>query len=510
MARGIAAVLIVICFLVSPHDGAYAKFVEAYGTFNNAPLAIDGNSSTFAEATGNPYRDEYFLIVRFESPSIVRNLKVRFQGPAPKDYILEMGPDALAWKPYDVGEKAKYVRVRFAANKGDVYKIAEVEANSEIAPKEAFIPYRLSITDFDTTSATLTVSFPKPFRMSVSYGLENREDALSNFTEYTSYLTDYQVRLRNLIEGMDYYINVKAISAEGEVWLSTDSTGLLHVRLLGTPPLKILNFGVVEVSPLSISLAVQTNIPAHCIFYFGEGTRLDQIMSQPGFDTRHVFEFKSLYPNRLYSYMAHLTDHRGLNVTMAKTQITTAEMNIAKGKRVIAGTFTNLREPGWQGGSDNQGETVLQRITDGKNDYFSGMAHSGDLVFQDQYAVVDLGRVYTLDAHAVAWRTLAYPHSYEIFLSLDNKEWTRAFTLSPGRMEMGANIRSNSGDPLIVVGGPFEEGTKARYVKLFIPKGTDFYRKHRRWNNVDLAELVVYPGGDYAEIQKIIREEWRP
>ncbi|MBI4179945.1 discoidin domain-containing protein [bacterium] len=492
---------------VSP-SRAESPFSEAFGTFTDAPLSIDGDRATSATTSGIPYRGEYFLVVKFTTPSIIRNLKVHFEGPAPRTYTMEIAPDARTWRPYDLGEKATYVKIRFPAKEGESYKISEIESNSSAAPREAFLPSLFAVSRAETTTASIVVSFPKPFRMSVAYGLAPRPDALTNFTEYTSYLSDYQISLRDLKEGLDYYVSVKAVSAEGDVW-TTEDTALLHFRLKGTPPLSILNSGVGHVSPLSISLVIQTNIPSHCVFYFGEMMRFDRIVSQPDFETHHVFKFDNLLPSHVYSYMAHLTDHRGMTLTQPKTQITTSEINIARGKRVIDGTFTDLRDPEWQGGVIG-GETVLQRVTDGRNDYFSGMAHSGNLVTADQYATVDLGRVYTLQGHVTAWRQLAFPYSYEVMISEDNKKWSKAFTLPEGRVSEAPHVRSLGGDPLILLGGEFPDETKARYVKLFIPKRTNFYKKHKKWNNVDLAEFVIYPGGDYAEIKRIVDEEWRP
>ncbi len=484
-------------------------FLDAYGTFKDPKNAVDGDPTTFAEATGTPYRGEYFLIVRISSNSLLRKITVRFEGKAPARHNVDMSSDAVGWRAYELGEKALYLKIRMPAKDGDIFKIAEIELQSEAVGDEAFIPDTFGVTDIETTSVTLHVVFPKPFKLSVTYGLEARQDAQTNFTEFTSYLTTYKVPVTGLIEGQDYFIRIKAISISGDVFAMEDTT-FIQFRLKGIPPLKVVKSGVAYVNPLAISLVVQTNIPAHCIFYFGEGMMMNQIMSKPEFETNHIFEFKNLWPNRLYSYMAHITDFRGLTITLPKQQITTSVLNIARGKRVIEGTFSQLREPGWQGGGHNQGDTVLQRITDGKNDYFTGMAHSGNVKQADQYAVIDLGKVYTLESHSIGWRKLAYPNYYEIWLSVDKKDWKKAFALTPDRRVGGQEMRSGGGDPLLIHGGQFYAQYSARYVKLFIPKGVDHYVKHRDWVNVDLAELMVFPGGEYPEIQKIAREEWQP
>ncbi|OGH59165.1 MAG: hypothetical protein A3G34_02460 [Candidatus Lindowbacteria bacterium RIFCSPLOWO2_12_FULL_62_27] len=508
----IAAGLIAITAIVLTATIAGAEdptFIGAYGTFSNANLAIDGDPATFAE-TSKTYRNEYFLIVRFNAPSVLRNVKVKFEGKKPKDYLVEMSMDAVAWRSYEIGEKTLYIRVRVpGATDNDVYRIAEIESKSDVAGLEPFEMVRMNITNVETTTATLEFTFNKPARLSMSYGLDANPSNHKNFTEYTSYMTNYTLRQTDLIEGADYYFRIKAITAEGEVFVPSETEALPHFRTLGTPPLSLLSVGVGYVSPLSLSIVVRTNIPSNCVFYFGEQVYFTDVRSKPTFDTTHVFEFKDLVPNHLYSYMAFLTDFRGLNVNIQKRFITTTAVNIARNKRVIAGTFTQQRESNFQGGGLVKGDTTMQKLTDGKNDYFNGMAHSENLIKYDQWAVIDLGKVYTLESHATVWRTLAYPYTYQLLASEDNRTWKQVFTMNPQRMGAGEKIRSGGGDPLLVAGGPLEQA-KARYVKLFIPKGTEFFKRHKTWYNVDLAEIMIYPGGDYAEIKRIVEEEWQP
>lgn len=524
-----AAVLITTLafFTGVPVTTGYAAsqlFTSAYGTFSPAQNAIDGDKATSAESTGEPYRGEYFLIARYPQPFLLRNLKVRFSGKEPASYIVEMtnDPNFLNWTSLQIGEKAIGVRVRFPAAKGDVYKIAEIESNSEIVASEPFYPVRIAVDRIDTHSATLHIQANKPFAMSVNWGYENNPSSLNSYSEYTSYMTTYDVTINDLMEGIDHYMRIKMTTAAGELFVTGD-TELVHFRTLGLPPLRLISVAAGDVKPLSIQIVVHTNIPSHCVFYFGEQSYFTNVESKPTFDTRHVFEFKDLVPNHIYSYMAHMTDFRGMSVSNPKAYISTAEMNIARGKRVIAGTFTQLREPGFQGGGVNIGDTVLQRVTDNQLGYFTGMAHSGGVSGADQFAVIDLGRVYTLESHATVWRQLAYPYYYEMQTSLDNKKWTTTCVLPPERMGQVQRTRSGSGDPLVVAGGPFNdsperaraegrplERVKARYVKLVVPKGSKFYKKHKAWDNLDLAEIKIYPGGEYEDIRKIVAEEWQP
>lgn len=514
MTVGQAAVLIAVVLLITwVFSGpclAAVSFGDAYGSFLDSKKTIDGDPATYAETVKEPYRGEFFMIATYPQISLVRNVKIRWSGDEPRDFVVEMGMDAMNWAPLTIGEKARYIRVRIPAKKGDMFRIAEIESNSEVSAADPFGVKRLDIVNVETTSATVIAAFTKPVQLTLSYGLN--PEALDNSSEIVSYMSSYQIPLNDLKEGLDYYVRIKAITADGEVFVSdVDSGANLHFRLLGIPPLNILSQGVGYLEPMAFSVAITTNIPSHCVFYFGEGDRFTDINSSPGFETSHVRHFKNLRPNGIYSYMAFLTDFRGMNSVIERTRVSTAEINVAKGKRVIAGTFTQLREPGFQGGGHNVGDTVLQRLTDGRNGYFGGMAHSQDLTRADQYAVIDLGRVYTLEGHTLEWRKLAFAKYYEMHASEDNRKWKKVFTMTPPRFSASSrDVRSDDGDPLTVIGGPFEGEVHARYVKLLIPKGSEYYHKHKSWNNVDLAEIRIYPGGDYDEIKKIVQEEWRP
>ncbi len=504
-----AAILILMTVCAWSVSAAHAAaFSEAYGTFADPIKAIDGDRSTYAQSS-DPYRGEYFLIIRFPKPSLVRNFKIRYTGAEPKNVITEMGSDAVNWIPYELGEKTAYLRIRIPAKPGEIFKIAEVEANSEEAPAVVFAPTIIEAANIETTAVILNIGFTKPVAVSLNYGLSPVTEEMKNFREYPSYQTFYQIKLLDLIEGLDYYVRVKATSAEGDLFV-TEDTAPVHFRLRGTPPLRVISQGVGYVGPLSFSVIVQTNIPSHSVCYFGEQSNFTTILSKPDFDTVHIFEFKDLWPQRLYAYMPVLTDHRGMNLNMGKQHVTTAELNVARGKRVIAGTFTQLREPAWQGGAELVGDTVLQRVTNGNLGYFKGMAHSGDLSRSDQYAVIDLGREFTLDGHTTVWRALAYPYYYEVYTSLDNTSWEKQIVMTEERIAEGLSTRSGDGDPLRITGSPFQEGVKARYVKLLIPAGTKMARRHRTWTNVDLAEIMIFPGGTYDEIKQIAKEIWRP
>ena len=143
-AAVLIAIIVTLAWAFTPSAHAL-PFTEAFGTFTNPTRSIDGDRSTVAEATGTPYRGEYFLVVRFSAPSIIRKLDVRFEGKAPKDYFIEMGPDAISWRPYEIGEKATYIRVRMKAAEGQIFKIAEIEANPEVAAIEVLAPMNIGV-----------------------------------------------------------------------------------------------------------------------------------------------------------------------------------------------------------------------------------------------------------------------------------------------------------------------------------------------------------------------------
>ena len=193
-----------------------------------------------------------------------------------------------------------------------------------------------------------------------------------------------------------------------------------------------------------------------------------------------------LEPKTTYFYQVRATDYYGKTATSKVESFSTAGENIALNKKV-EGTFVfyPADDKYVKPGENNE---ILARITDGGTNYFTSMATSGSIPNADQYIVIDLGKSRKINSILSYWRRLAYPENMTIQLSNDKKEWK---TVEKGiDANLGVFARSSSGDPIKVVSK--EDGGSARYVKLFIKKGSPFYHKHGNWNFVQLMEVEVY------------------
>jgi hypothetical protein len=186
-----------------------------------------------------------------------------------------------------------------------------------------------------------------------------------------------------------------------------------------------------------------------------------------------------------YFFQLRASDYYGQNAGSKVLSFVTPGTNVALGKKVT-GTFSNLppKDALVESGSADQ---VLSRVTDGKTGYFKYMATSGSIPTTDQYVVVDLGKTYALKNIVSYWRKLAYPESLTVQVSDDNATWTTvADNVNCGN---GVYSYSEDGDPLIVVNSP---ASPARYIKLLVKKGSQFFHKHSEWDFVQLMEVKAF------------------
>jgi|GEM_PF-1435861 len=192
-----------------------------------------------------------------------------------------------------------------------------------------------------------------------------------------------------------------------------------------------------------------------------------------------------LNPQEGYYYKIQVEDIYGNKVVSDAKRFETLNENVAFGKPV-SGTFTEL--PPRDKYVSRSGD-VISRITDGSTSYFTSMATSRSLSDADQVATIDLGKVYSLKNIISYWRKLAYPEDFTVMVSEDGKSWS---TVKRGlNAGDGAFSRSDAGDPMVVLNTP-ASGKKARYIQIFIPKGSAFFHKHDEWNFVQLMEVKVF------------------
>ncbi|MEW6103193.1 MAG: discoidin domain-containing protein [bacterium] len=203
---------------------------------------------------------------------------------------------------------------------------------------------------------------------------------------------------------------------------------------------------------------------------------------------------KALLTAELYNllpdseYLVTLSIEQGKEKASLSTLFKTAENNLALNGKV-SGTFDQL--PADKYVSKEKGP--LQRITDGDLSYFNGMAQSQDITQEDQWLLIDLGRITNISTITVFWRALAYSQDYAISLSRDGKDWV--VLASSLNADNGVYLRSESGDLMkVLTTNCHEETTNGqgfRYVKL-LAKKSKFFHKHINWNFIQIMEVKVF------------------
>jgi hypothetical protein len=192
-----------------------------------------------------------------------------------------------------------------------------------------------------------------------------------------------------------------------------------------------------------------------------------------------------LSPKTIYFCQVKATDFYGQITGSKVISFTTPGENVAL-KKTVTGTFTNL-PPRDALVVQGNGDQVLSRATDGKTGYFASMATSGSIPTADQYVIVDLGKTYALKNIVSFWRKLAYPESLTVQVSDNNTTWTTvAENVNCGN---GVYARTDQGDPMVAVNSP---ASSARYIKLLVKKGSQYFHKHSDWDFVQLMEVKAF------------------
>lgn len=179
-------------------------------------------------------------------------------------------------------------------------------------------------------------------------------------------------------------------------------------------------------------------------------------------------------------------------------KFTSMENNIALNKKVY-GTFNSK----YIGDKFELEGDVLKRVNDGIFSYKTGMAVSHPIEDSDQWVIIDLGDVVSLDKIITYWRALCYPENYKLHYStqsitpelLKKKGWmnTIKWELINGNVDVETVPRVGVGNMPGKVVETKCKGVKAGVIRLFIAKGTSYYRKFDKYRFVQLIELKVYP-----------------
>lgn len=370
---------------------------------------------------------------------------------------LAISQDAITW--ITVAFTREGDEIRFAPTPARAVRIEGVEVIRLIAAEGD----RIRVSDIKTESITENFVVVKwktsfPVKTALLYGA--REGEMRPCHELSSELrTDHEARLTGLLPGIDY-----------KYWILLSKDHAIGPKTFRTAgiPLPFASDPIVSVGRDTATLKFSTNIPARAEL---EG----DIAGSSREGREHRVALAGLEPRKTYRYQIVATDARGRATATPAYEFTTAPFNLAL-EKTGTGTFIRRLADQTAGGA-----------TDGRYDYFEGMVTSGDPSETDQWIEVDLGRAEKIETIETIWRGNAYPKDFYVLTSLDHENWSYAgFNLDAAT---GSTERSERGDPLLRIVTPASD---ARYIRIFIPKGSPTLVRSRDWDFVQLAEIEAH------------------
>jgi len=162
-------------------------------------------------------------------------------------------------------------------------------------------------------------------------------------------------------------------------------------------------------------------------------------------------------------------------------EFTTPYNNISFNKP-IKGTFTRLPESKFIDDST----PAISRINDGKIEWYSGMANSGEILYEDQFFIINLLSNYSIKKICVYWNANNYPLSYSIIYSCNENDWYNIVRTTNYYIDF-ISIDNSS-----VKLDEFETNIQAKYIGIFIDKNQKIYNRFPMRNYVSLIEFIVY------------------
>lgn len=302
------------------------------------------------------------------------------------------------------------------------------------------------------------------------------------------YATNHSAILNNMEKGSVYYYYIESTDEKGKI----EKTDLFQLKTKGIPDTKLLSLSIITNEETYFVLRWEANVPIKAsVLYiqYGNSHKKETKFTKPLLKGR--IRVDGLIPKTSYYYLFQYKDQSGKVFKDKIKTIVTKENNVALHKSV-KGTFNkNIKNDKYF----QKSSKIIKRVTDGKMDYFTGMAVSGNIKKTDQLVIIDLKDYINIDSIDVFWRALSYSTDYKILISLDKKNWkTVKKKLNAAK---GKKMRGEKGDPILY--NTIFVHEKARYIKLIASKN-QFYNKHEKWDYVQLMEIKVYPkfqkGGD--------------
>jgi hypothetical protein len=462
---------------------------RALGDWKNPERIHDGAATTGATTETSPAS----LFLLLDSEAVLSGVELQYVGRLVRA-SLQVSDDGLNWT-----SPSQQARANARAGRHEII-VAPISARSAMLRiefqgrsfelRDAVLKTadldRVKVYGFETegiteNSAVLKWKTSLPIKTNLLYGFSHDRMKSPSSPSFEQRL-DHQIRLTDLLPGIEYM-----------VWI-IDGTDTLIGAASGRPftfktrgePYPFANAIRVATGRDTASIGFSTPIPARAwINWKAEDGSASGVAESPRLAKAHRVGIDGLRPRTPYIFEVVTEDGGGRRVATPIVNFATLENNVAIGARAT-GTFSILNED--QLMEDTR--PALERITDGRNDSFKGMATSGDPADTDQWIEVDLGREVSLSSIETVWRGNAYPQRYYIMTSRDRENWLYpAFDLDAGA---GAFERSTRGDPLrrVAVAPASEE--PVRYIKILILKGSPYFVRSPYWRFVQIAEIEAH------------------
>jgi len=224
-------------------------------------------------------------------------------------------------------------------------------------------------------------------------------------------------------------------------------------------------------------MAVRANLQASTIFKYRLAGSSDNYSTGGYGRLQEAATAVGLKPDTRYDYYVQLQDFNA-NILEGDTgQFQTKPKSLAAGAQVT-GSFLVGNTQGTQ-----------NILVDGDLDK---EVSSGSIYDKDQELIIDLGRNKPVGEVIVYWSRLAYSKNYSILGSTDGKKWDiLAKDQDASKGFLGRTKGAIGGRPMKVLATKCKQQT-LRYVKVLVPKNSDFYHKHTSSNYVDVFEVKVF------------------
>ncbi|HAR63161.1 MAG: hypothetical protein DKM50_13055 [Candidatus Margulisiibacteriota bacterium] len=241
-----------------------------------------------------------------------------------------------------------------------------------------------------------------------------------------------------------------------------------------------------SISDREISIRFKTDIDAKSQIFYGEDTFDGKLEAPLRFimpRTLHSGVLYGLKPDTKYRFQVEVSSTDIVKSEKSEfIYVKTQKNNLAFGKPVI-GTFTHLPEDKFV----SKTIPAIERLTDGGMDYFTSLALSGSVAKKDQFIAMDLTKTCNISEVILYWWALSYSKSFNILVSLDNKNWEAIGT----GLNAGDGIFTTTGAPMYVYSHKFPP-KGARYIKVQVPQNSPYYDKQDNCDFVSLFEIKVF------------------